>query len=133
MIVEGTDDLARRMVDAFDRLSVDEAIRMCDPEVELTTLLDRLGHEPLRGHDGIREWFERMGEIWALIDIREWRGERVGEWILTTGRVRLRAAASPQEMEIEWAGAGKVSDSGFTRLGVYLGREEALAAIEEDE
>jgi hypothetical protein len=120
------------MVDAFDRLSVEEAIRICDPEVELTTLLDRLGHDRLRGHDGLRDWFERMGEIWALIDVRDWRAEQLGDWILTTGRVRLRATTSPQEMEIDWVGAAKVSDGGFTRLGVYLDREEALAAIEED-
>jgi ketosteroid isomerase-like protein len=125
-------ELARRMVDAFARMSVDEAIRMCAADVELTTLFDRLGGPKLRGHDGLREWFRRLDQLWAFIDIRDWRAEHVGDWVVVTGSARIRGTASPQEMEIEWASAGKIADGRFAKLGVYLNRGEAIDAVEAD-
>ncbi len=129
-MMEPGDELARRMIDAFGRLSVDEAIAMCDPDVELTTLLDQFGTPTLRGHDGLREWFERMNEIWAFVDIRDWEIEHHGDWILVTGTARVRGRASPQELDMTWASVGKVADRRLAKLGIYVSRGDALAAIE---
>lgn len=130
--MEPGNELARRMVDAFGRLSVDEAIAMCAPDVELTTLLDQFGKPKLRGHEGLREWFERMTEIWAFLEIRDWEVEHHSDWILVTGTARGRGRGSPQELDMTWASAGKVADRRLAKLGIYLSRAEALAAIESE-
>ncbi len=123
-------DLALRMVDAIHHGSVDEAIRMCQPDVELTTLFDRLGGPKLRGHAGVREWFARLDELWAFVEIRDWRAEERGDWVLATGTARMRGRASPNVLETPWISAGKVDGGRFAKFGVYLDRAEAEAAIE---
>ena len=131
-MIERGPELARRMVDAFDRLSIDEAISMCHPDVELTTLFDRFGGPTYRGYEGLSDWLQRSNELWAFIEILDWRAEEHGDWILVTGTIRMRGRASPEVMEMEWVSAGKVKDDRFAKLGVYPNRGEALAAIEAD-
>jgi hypothetical protein len=124
-------EIAGRMVDVFNRLSVEEALPLCDPAVELTTLFDEPGEHEFAGHDGLRLWFERLERTWVFVDIRDWRVEEYGEWILVSGQARVRGRASPNEIELEWISAGKVADERFVKVGLYPSRERALLAIED--
>ena len=110
--------------------SVEEAIRICDPDVELTTLFDRIGGPRFRGHQGVRDWFARVEELWAFVEVADWRVEDLDDWVLMTGTARLRGRASPDVIEAEWAAAGKIADHRFVKFGIYLTRGEAVAAIE---
>jgi hypothetical protein len=124
-------EIAGRMVDVFNRLSVEEALPLCDPAVELTTLFDGSGEHEFAGHDGLRLWFERLARTWVFVDIRDWRVDEHGEWILVSGQARVRGRASPNEIELEWISAGKVAEGRFVKLGLYPSRELALRAIED--
>jgi ketosteroid isomerase-like protein len=119
------------MIDAVMRSSADEAVAMCEPDIELTTLFDRLGGPSFRGHQGVREWFARVEALWAFVELRDWKIEEHGDWILVTGLVRMRGRGSPEVLEMEWASAGRIHEGRFATFGVYVNRGEALAAIAE--
>jgi hypothetical protein len=131
--MDASGDLARRFMVAFSNLLIEEAVRICDPDVEITTLLDRPGEPKLRGHEGLREWFARMDSIWAFIDVKDWRIEHHGEWVLLSGTTRLRGKVSPNELTVEWAGVGRILGDRLDRIGIHLTRGEALAAIARNE
>jgi hypothetical protein len=123
------EDIALQMIEAFNRLSVEQAIRVCDPDVELTTLLDRLGEAPVRGHDGLRVWFARMRSLWAFVEVRNWTIEEHGDALLVVGDSRIRGRGSRGELELDWVAAGEVRDRLFVSFGLYLDRAEGVAAI----
>jgi hypothetical protein len=125
-------ELVRRMLGALNRLSAEEAVRLCEPEIELTTLFDRIGGPRFHGHRGVRDWFERIEQVWAFLEIRNWRVEELGDWVLVTGTARMRGRASPDVIDTTWACAGRVSGGRFARFGVYLSRGEAIAVVEAD-
>lgn len=122
-------ETARRFIDAFERCSFEEARRVCDPEIELVTLYDAPGEPGFRGHEGLREWFERLDRTWGFIRVGALEIEELGDWVLVSGSARVRGAASPQPFDLEFFGAAKASDGRFVKLGLYVRREQALAAI----
>ena len=128
-------EVAQRLVRAIELLSIDEAVYLVDPEVELTTILEEhLGMPHVHGREGIRLWFERMAEFWASAKVDEWSHEDFGDWLLITGRSRVRGKASPEEFDLPWYAAGHVSQKGLVDvLGLFLTREEALAMVQGDE
>lgn len=125
-------DIARRFVDAYERVSFEEAQRVCDAEVELTTLYDQPGRPGFRGHDGLRAWFERTDRLWAFIRVVTVTFEEVGDWVLVGGTARVRGRASPHELDLEFFSAAKAVDGRFVKLGLYVNRDDAVAAIEAD-
>ena len=104
---------------------------MCDPEVELVTLMDRLGMEPLHGHAGVRAWFARLAGLWAFVDLKRYTEEDLGAWLLVNGTSVVRGKASADELAVPWACAVRFNGDGLIGfLGLYVTREEALDAIE---
>jgi len=50
---------AHRVYDAFNRRDLDAVLAFVDPEVEFKVrFMDMQGRAYLRGHDGIREWWQ---------------------------------------------------------------------------
>lgn len=131
---EGPDkgELTRRLVRAIELLSLDEALRIFAADVEVTTILERWITLPrLRGHDGVRLWFEQLDGFWAFSKVERWSHEEIGDWVLVSGHSRVRGKASPEEFELPWFAAGRLSDEGKVDvLGIYLTREEARELIE---
>ena len=128
-------ELAGRLVRAIDLLSIDEALRIFHDDVELTTILEHWTELPrLRGHGGIRIWFDRMKAFWAFAEVEEWSYEELGDWVLVSGRSRVRGKASPDEFLLPWYAAARITDAGRVDvLGLYLTREEALERVERPE
>jgi ketosteroid isomerase-like protein len=123
-------ELARRLFDAFTELDLAEAQRLCDPEVRLVTLFDAPGVEPFRGHDGLRQWFERLERLWSSLEVTEAHYEERGDWVLGWGRTLLRGRDVPGDVESEFGAAIQVEGGRVVAAGVYGGRDDALAEIE---
>jgi ketosteroid isomerase-like protein len=52
------------------------------------------------------------------------------EWVIASGSSRGRAKGSASELDYPWTMTFEVRSGRITRLGAYLTRDEALAAIE---
>jgi len=132
MLSEGTDSLAtiRRLLSALDRLSLDEALEVTDPQVELETPLIELWGLDMNGHRLVREWFRRIGSEWAFLELEEIELEPTGDWAQGRVRARGRGKASPDELEWEMHLAALARRGRLVRIGLYLSRERAIELVE---
>jgi len=123
--------IARLGLDVFVRLSIEEAQRMCTEDVQAWTLYDQPGHEPMyRGHDGLRQWFDRLGELWAFIEILAAEIEEFpGDWVLVRATARVRGRGSPEQFEPRVAVAMRLRDRLIDRFGLFVDEAQARAMI----
>ncbi len=122
---------ARRGLDVFVRRSVEEAQRMCTEDVEVWTLYDEDGSEPMyHGHGGIREWFARLDELWAFIEILDSEVEELpGGWVLVLANARVRGRGSKDAFEPRVAVAMRLPDGLVDRFGLFANEAQARAMI----
>jgi ketosteroid isomerase-like protein len=53
----------RRFADAIDRSDVDDALVVCDPDIEFLSVLGITGRRYI-GHQGIRQYFDDVSSAW---------------------------------------------------------------------
>ena len=62
------EQLVRRAVEAFMARDLDGILAVADPEIELRSLLTEAERPLYRGHEGVRDWFEAVFEVFP-----DWR------------------------------------------------------------
>jgi ketosteroid isomerase-like protein len=130
-LVRDNVDIVRRFLAAVRHESVEEALPLCDPHVEVTTIMGRLQNRDRSGHDGLSEVFGRHSNFWAFLEVRvDEIIEHDESWVLANGTSRGRAKGSASELDYPWTMTFEVVHGRIARLGAYLTREEALEAIE---
>ena len=124
-------EIVRRFLAAVQHESVEEALPLCDPEVEVTTIMGRLQDQDRSGHDGLAEVFARHSNFWAFLEVRvDGIVDHDERWVIASGSSRGRAKGSASELDYPWTMAFEVVGGRITVLGAYLTREEALEAID---
>ena len=130
--------IATLALDAVMRRSLEEAVRLCTPDVRLRTLFDEPDapeifghdHERLVGHEGLREWFNRLDRLWAFLELRHVdTDEREDGWVLLRVTARARGRGSAHEAELKIAVAIQVVDGLVARAELYMDEADALASI----
>jgi ketosteroid isomerase-like protein len=58
-------DLARRIMEAFNRHDVEAFIAYLDPSVEYHSVMTVPGGSAYHGHDGVRRYFADFGDAWG--------------------------------------------------------------------
>ena len=124
-------DASKRAVDAFNGRDLGAFQRELDPEVEIhAVLLTMFGGEAtvFRGHDGARELFQEVGEVFAdfQVDISEIRDP--DERVVAVGHLRGRGRASGAEVESPIAYVIEFKNGRIIRSADYFDPEEALDA-----
>ena len=124
-------DTARRGLDVLVRRSYEEAQRLCSADVELTTLFDDPGGKPeFSGRDGLKQWFERLDELWAFVEVQDVEVEELEDgWVLMRVSARVRGRGSPRELEPRVAVAVRVADGEITKFGIFPLEADAMAMI----
>ena len=128
----GNADIARRGLDVFVRRSFEEAQRLCSEDVELWTLYDEDGREPMfRGRAGLRAWFERLDELWAFTEVLEVEVSELDDgWVLMQVDARVRGRGSPHAFEPRVSVAIRAVDGEITRFGLFPDDAKARAMID---
>jgi ketosteroid isomerase-like protein len=90
-------ELLRHAFDAFNRRDLDAFLTLCDPELEFISYWMQVeGGGPYRGHNGVRDWWERLLDVYPdfAAEIEEIRdlGDR------TIARVRVHAHGVGSDM-----------------------------------
>ena len=60
--------VVRRAFDAYNRRDMDSLLALLDPEVEVRSLMTEAERSTYRGHEGVREWFEAVLDVFP-----DWR------------------------------------------------------------
>ena len=93
-------ELARAGTDAFNQRDLDGFLKLTDPDVEFVArVLQIEGGGPLRGHDGIRRWWNEMLGVFPdfVVEVEDVRD--LGDVIIARQRHRARGGESNAPME----------------------------------
>jgi ketosteroid isomerase-like protein len=124
-------EIVRRFLAAVQHESVEEALPLCEPQVQVTTIMGRLQDQDRSGHDGLTEVFARHRNFWAFLEVRvDEIVEHDRSWVIASGSSRGRAKGSASELDYPWTMAFEVVRGRIRTLGAHLTREEALEVIE---
>ena len=124
-------DVVREVFAAFAERDVDRVLAHSSPDVEFSAVTgEHAGRtDPYRGHDGLRQYFRDLAEVWDELRIvpRDFRQD--GDRILVTGRVSARSPARIVAGSTGWI--WRVSDGLVVYARVYPSAAEATAAFED--
>jgi uncharacterized protein len=122
-------ELLRRAVLGWNDRGVESLIEPLHPEVEFHPPRESKNPGTYRGHDGVREYFARVGEI-----VQDQRVESVE--VIEVGEDRLiavvngtgRTAQFDERIEANWAWLITVSDRLATHVQTFTDKDQALEA-----
>jgi ketosteroid isomerase-like protein len=123
--------LIDRLFDAFNRRDAAAVTALCDERVEFSSVTAEFAgrSEPYRGHQGLRQYFADVAQIWdeLLVTANEVRTRE--DAILVVGHVYARSRQlGIRDIPAAWVWwlEGELLVEG----AVYSGADEALAALE---
>jgi ketosteroid isomerase-like protein len=120
-------EIAKRSVDAFNRLDVEALLELGTPDSVLSSqLLD--ASADFRGREGIERFYAMLSESWeefrSVVD--EYRD--LGDRVLLLGRNTARGKGSGVTVEAPTAAILDFRDGKVSRIRLYLDQSEALRA-----
>ena len=115
---------------AFAERDVEGVLARLHPDVEFSAVTgDHAGHAaPYRGHDGMRQYFRDVAEVWDELRIVPGEFRQSGDTILVTGRVSARSPARIVAGSTGWI--WRLRDGLVAYARVYPSAAEAMAAFE---
>jgi ketosteroid isomerase-like protein len=131
MAMESDMDVVRAVFAAFAERDVERVLAHSSPDVEFSAVTgEHAGRtDPYRGHDGLRQYFRDLAEVWDELRIVPRDFRQNGDRILVTGRVSARSPARIVAGSTGWI--WRVSDGLVVYARVYPSAAEATAAFEE--
>ena len=131
MAMESDMDVVRAVFAAFAERDVERVLAHSSPDVEFSAVTgEHAGRtDPYLGHEGLRQYFRDLAEVWDELRIvpRDFRQD--GDRILVTGRVSARSPARIVAGSTGWI--WRVSNGLVVYARVYPSAAEATAAFEE--
>jgi ketosteroid isomerase-like protein len=90
--------VVRRCLEAICARDLDTLLELYDPDVQLLPLTGtRVESGGYRGHDGVREYMAEAHDLWELLEPVGEVFTDVGDYVLVTGRCRVRGRSSGAE------------------------------------
>jgi ketosteroid isomerase-like protein len=114
---------------AFAERDLEAVLEFASPEIEFIAVTsDYAGRTgPYRGHEGIRQYFRDVAEVWDELRVTPTDYRMAGEEVLVTGRVSARSPARVVSGSTGWV--WRVSAGKVVRARVYASAEDAVAAV----
>jgi ketosteroid isomerase-like protein len=111
-------EIAERAFAALERRDLDAFLDYIHPEAEFTSLIAEAEGQTFHGHEGVRDWWERVagslgGLEFALSDVEE-HGDRMVGKVTVTGRLG-DTPVSQSMYQVLWMSDGKARSWRFFR------------------
>jgi ketosteroid isomerase-like protein len=129
--VESTEGivLIHQACDAFNRHDLDGVLALCDPDVEFISYLAQVeGGEPYRGHDGVRDWWERLHAVFPDFTAEVEQARDVGDRVFTRWRTHARGVESDAPIEQTVWQVAKYRHGKAIEWRFFANEEDALEA-----
>lgn len=122
-------EIARRSILEWNERGVEALIDVLDPEVEFHPPRESMNPGTYRGHDGFREYFRRVGEMFEeqrieaveMIDLDDDR-------VIAVVRGFGKTPHFEGEVEVNWAWLITLDDQQATHIQTFTDRSQALEA-----
>ena len=123
-------DVIKAVYEAFTERDVEGVVACVDRDVEFSAVTgDHAGRtEPYRGHDGIRQYFRDVAEVWDELRIVPSDYRQDGDRILVTGRVTARSPSRIVAGSTGWI--WRLREGLVVYARVYPSAADAMAAFE---
>ncbi len=123
-------ELAKRVIDAFNRRDVDGIFECVNPDVEWFPAMSVTFGSGLRGREGIESYVREVSDSWeeyrvVLQDVRDLPDEQV----LALSRVEGRGAGSGGLVDAQMGQVFDFRDGRIARVRTYLDHGQALEAV----
>jgi len=119
--------VVRRSLEAICAWDLDTLLELYDPDVQLLPLTGtRVESGGYRGHDGVREYMSEAHDLWEVLEPVGDVFTDVGNYVLVTGRCRVRGRSSGAESNPACAWAIGVRDGRIVSHRACESYEEAL-------
>jgi ketosteroid isomerase-like protein len=129
-VSEENADVARRSFEAISRWDIDALLELYDPEVEFLPLTGtRVESGGYIGHQGVRDYFEEVAEVWEELRPRAEDVRSVGDHVLLLGACAVRGRGSGAESDSPMAWVLTMRDGKVIRHRGYATTEEAFEAV----
>ena len=125
-------ELARRAYAAFAEHDIDTIVEISHPDVEFTSLVMESEGMVYRGHDGLREYFDRLLDV-----LPDWRPvleqvEEHGDRGLVKARIYATPSGGSVSVEQVMWQVVRFRDGLAVRWDFFRTEEEARAALADD-
>ena len=123
-------DVVKAVFAAFAERDVDGVIAHASTDVEFSAVTgDHAGRTaPYRGHEGLRQYFRDVAEVWDELRIVPDEFCQSGDAILVTGRVSARSPSRTVAGSTGWI--WRLRDGLVVYARVYPSAADAVAAFE---
>jgi ketosteroid isomerase-like protein len=113
---------------ALDRRDLDAFLEMIDPDAEFTSLIAEAEGETFRGHEGVREWWDKIAGAMGGLEFRveDFRDLGVGG----VNRLRVSGTVGGAELVQTMYQAIRVKDGKAVWWRTFRTEEEALSVFE---
>jgi ketosteroid isomerase-like protein len=127
-VSEESAEVVRRMIDAFNRGDLAEALAECAPEVEWHTSGQFADQGVYRGHAGIEELQAELTEELEELSYSTSELQAAGDSAFVAGTLRGRGRRSGAAFEQPFWYSVALSDGQIVSVVTHLARERALEA-----
>lgn len=121
--------LVERAFEAYLRRDLDDLLAMMHPDVEVLSLMTEAERSTYRGHEGVREWFNAVLEIFPDWEPRIESSREAGQGVVACFHVNATAAASGVPIDQTYWQAACLRDGKVAWFGFFRSEEEALEAV----
>ena len=129
---EETVEIVRDIYEAVARRDTETVLGLYDPDVEWdfsrSSYKNVTGRDRYQGHEGLREWWQDWGEMWAAYEDRLTDLIEAGDHVISVVQSRGRGRASGAQVELEQYGVWTLRRGKVTRVAWFTSRDEALEA-----
>jgi ketosteroid isomerase-like protein len=128
-LARGDVEQVRRAFEAYSGRDLELLLTLVDPDVEVRSLMTESERTFYRGHDGVREWFAAVFEIFPDWEPKARRIHDFGGNLVVEFDVTATAAASGVRIEQTFWQAVRVAGGKITWFGFFRSEADALAAL----
>jgi ketosteroid isomerase-like protein len=122
-------ELIRQGYEAYAERGLDAIMDLLDPEVEFVEPQFIPGAESFRGHDGARQWFAKIADVWGELRFEPEEMAEAGDRVAVAFRIVARGKGSGLELEEHWAHVWTMRDGKAVRVEGFASRDDAWRAI----
>jgi ketosteroid isomerase-like protein len=129
-MAEADRDVIQAVFLAFAERDVERVIAHLHPDVEFNAVTGDHARrtEPYRGHDGMRQYFRDVAEVWDELRVVPDEFRFDSDKVLVTGRVSARSPARIVAGSTGWI--WRLVDGRVVYVRVYPSAADAMAAFE---
>jgi ketosteroid isomerase-like protein len=123
-------EIAKRVIDAFNRRDVDGIFECVNPDVEWFPAMSATFGGGLRGREGIESYVREVSDTWEEYRVVGQDFRDLGEdQVLVLSRVVGRGASSGGLVDAEMGQVYDFRDGRIARVRTYLDHSKALQAV----